>query len=80
MNELQASIFPSLQSRGGRAVKKWPRSEKGADGVVARKLRFAMRFETCRVSDHPVCGAFGGFATFIDAAATPPWQGGENVG
>ena len=23
---------------------------------------------------------FGGFATFIDAAATPPWQGGENAG
>src|SRR5437867_4895886 len=30
------------------------------------------------VSDHPVCGAFGGFANFLlVAAATPPLQGGE---
>jgi hypothetical protein len=28
--------------------------------------------EQLGVSDHPVCGRFGGFATFVNAAATPP--------
>src|SRR5947199_3935989 len=30
---------------------------RGADGVVAHKLHFALRLERWRVSDHPVCGA-----------------------
>jgi hypothetical protein len=30
-----------------------------------------------RVSDHPVCGASVASRLFIDAAATPPLQGGE---
>src|SRR5438128_3607803 len=46
VNQLRASIFPSLQRRGVRAIKKRFRSENGADGVVAHKLRFKMRFET----------------------------------
>src|SRR5438876_9479915 len=50
---------------------------KGADGVVARKLHFALRLETWRVSDHPVCGASVDSRLFIYAAATPPLQGGE---
>jgi hypothetical protein len=53
------------------------RFRKGADGVVNRKLRFAMRFETSRVVDHPVCGASVASQLFVDAAATPPLQGGE---
>src|SRR5437899_5849646 len=53
----------------------WPRHQKmvpfrkGADGVVARKHWL--------VSDHPVCGASVAARLFIDAAATPPLQGGE---
>src|SRR5437879_2723915 len=50
---------------------------KGADGVVARESRFATRFDTLRVSDHPVCGASVASRLFIDAAATPPCEGGE---
>src|SRR5204863_7922690 len=46
-------------------------------GVVAHKLCFEMRFETLAVSDHPVCGASVAARLFIDAAATPPLQGGE---
>jgi len=38
-----------------------------------------MCFETCRVVDHPVCGDAVASRLFIDAAATPPWQGGENA-
>src|SRR5437879_1576908 len=50
---------------------------KGADGVVARESRFATRFDTLRVSDHPVCGASVASRLFINAAASPPLQGGE---
>jgi hypothetical protein len=38
-----------------------------------------MRFETYRVIDHPVCGAAVAAQHFIDAAATPPWQGGKKT-
>jgi len=40
--------------------------------VVAHKLHFALRLETWRVSDHPVCGASVASRLFIYAAATPP--------
>jgi len=43
---------------------------KGADGVVNHNLRFAMRFETLLVSDHPVCGASVASRLFVEAAAT----------
>src|SRR5437867_2617078 len=33
--------------------------------------------ETCCVSDHPVCGSSVASRLLIDAAATPPLQGGE---
>jgi len=45
--------------------------------VVAHKLHFALRLETLRVSDHPVCGASVASQLFICAAAIPPLQGGE---
>jgi hypothetical protein len=93
MNDQQfiLSLFPSLPGRGGRAIKKMIPFRKGADGVVAHKSHFAMRSETCRLSDHPlcfalprsrsapVCGASVASRLLIDAAATPPWQGGENA-
>jgi hypothetical protein len=50
--------FPS--SRGGvdaTSIRCREASFNGADGVVAHT-------ETHPVSDHPVCGRFGGFATF----------------
>src|SRR5205823_1699217 len=49
----------------------------GADGVVAHKRCFGIRLQTCRVSDHPVCGSSVASRLLIDAAATPPLQGGE---
>jgi len=48
----------------------WPRHQetvpfrKGADGVVARELRFAMHFETFARKRPPRLRRFGGFATF----------------
>src|SRR5207248_4715455 len=36
-----------------------------------------MRFETLRVSDHPVCGASVASRLFSDAAATPPHEEGN---
>src|SRR5689334_1791357 len=70
MNWNQA-LFPSLQRRGGCAIKKMSRSNLS--------------------SRHPVCGARAAQARqraasievasrlFINAAATPPLQGGECV-
>ena len=69
--------FPSLQRRGGRAIKKKSPFRKGADGVVAQGLHCGMPFETSRVSDHPVCAALVASQHFINGAATPPLQGGE---
>ena len=62
---VQGDLFPSLQRRGGRAIKKMIPFRKGADGVVAHKFRFGMRFERLCVSDHPVYGASVGFASFL---------------
>src|SRR5947208_2484853 len=50
---------------------------KGADGVVARESSFAMRFQTFACERPPRLRRFGGFATFIDAAATPPHEEGN---
>src|SRR5262249_35265984 len=77
LSELRARmIFHSLR-RSGRAFQKMFTFRKGADGVVARALYFKMRFQTFRLSDHPVCGASVASRLLIDAAATPPLQGGE---
>src|SRR5258705_5876485 len=57
VTNVRDSVFPSLQRRGGRAIKKKSPFRKGADGVVAHRLHCGMRFETSRVSDHPVCAA-----------------------
>jgi ankyrin repeat protein len=50
---------------------------KGADGVVARKSRFEMHFETFACERPPRLRRFGGFAPFINAAATPPYKEGS---
>src|SRR6267142_5408503 len=77
MNWNQA-LFPSLQRRGGCAIKKMSRSNLssrrrgGQIGEIFRPEEF-------RRSDHPVCGASEASRLFIDAAATPPFQGGECV-
>src|SRR2546426_9578466 len=49
------SAFPSLQRRGGRAIRKKPPFRKGAAGGVAHKSCCETRCETWPVSDHPVC-------------------------
>jgi hypothetical protein len=61
----------------------------GADGVVAHRSGFGMRFEKWFVSDHhlgfalsrsrfaPVRGASVASRLFIDRAATPPHEEGN---
>src|SRR5712691_11407000 len=55
----------------------WPRHykmapfRKGADGVVARGSRFAMRFETFACERPPRLRRFGGFATFYSCRSHP---------
>src|SRR2546425_10055987 len=76
---MNCSEAHSPPCKGGVAVpsrKKDP-FRTGTAGVVAHKLRCRMRFETWCVSDHPVCAFKGGFAAFLDGAATPPQRGGE---
>src|SRR6266436_5948034 len=74
---IQACIFPSLQRRGGRAIKKWSRSEKARTGWSLASDVSECVLKHLRVSDHPVCGASVASRLFINAAATPPLQGGE---
>src|SRR5919109_1130087 len=77
MNWNQA-LFPSLKRRGGCAIKKISRSNLssrrrgGQTGETLQALRF-------RRTDHPVCSALEASRLFINAAATPPFQGGENA-
>src|SRR5437867_11362034 len=77
MNWNQA-LFPSLKRRGGCAIKKMSRSNLssrrrgGQIGEIFRPEEF-------RRTDHPVCGASEASRLFINAAATPPFQGGECV-
>ena len=61
---------PLLVRRGGRDIKKMPRSHLvGADGVVAHT-------ETPLVSDHPGCAASVASHLFLTGAATPPHEEG----
>src|SRR5439155_3483758 len=77
MNWNQA-LFPSLKRRGGCAIKKMSRSNLssrrrgGHIGEIFRPEEF-------RRTDPPVCGASEASRLFINAAATPPFQGGECV-
>src|SRR5437867_5361500 len=82
MNELtdcfSADTFPSLKRRGGCAIKEMSRSNLssrrrgGQIGEIFRPEEF-------RRTDHPVCGASEASRLFINAAASPPFQGGECV-
>src|SRR6266571_9576031 len=77
---LNKNVFPSLQRRGGRAIKRMmPKATKvGADGVVSPRNVFEMRSKHLISIDHPVCAVIGGLRhLFIGGAATPPLQGGE---
>src|SRR5438876_11649937 len=72
------SLFPSLKRRGGCAIKRMSRSNLssrrrgGQIGEIFRPEEF-------RRTDHPVCGASEASRLFINAADTPPFQGGECV-
>src|SRR5947199_4899577 len=89
MNWNQA-LFPSLKRRGGCAIKKMSRSNLSSRrrGGAKRKPDRAQpqekfgeifRPEEFRRTDHPVCGASEASRLFINAAASPPLQGGECV-
>src|SRR5438105_13722411 len=71
-----------LQRRGGRAIKKWSRSEKARTGWSLATDVSECVLKHLRVSDHPVCGASVASRLFSDAAATPPHEpsrGGGNA-
>src|ERR1700758_4763251 len=73
-----ADTFPSLKRRGGCAIKKMSRSNLSSrrrGGQIGEILRP----EEFHRTDHPVCGASEASRLFINAAATPPFQGGECV-
>src|SRR5438093_13691033 len=70
----------------------WPRPKNSPVPKKARtgwSVRRNLQAPTSRRTDHyygfalsrsrfaPVCGFFGGFATVIDAATSPPLRGGE---
>src|SRR5207249_11435582 len=87
MNWNQA-LFPSLKRRGGCAIKKMSRSNlssrrrggakrKPDRAQPQEKIGEIFRLEEFRRTDHPVCGASVASQLFIDAAASPPSQGGE---
>src|SRR5438552_7867789 len=89
MNWNQA-LFPSLKRRGGCAIKKMSRSNlssrrrggakrKPDRAQPQEKIGEIFRPEEFRRTDHPVCGASEASRLFINAAATPPLQGGECV-
>src|SRR5215471_10559703 len=84
----RVSIFPSLKRRGGCAVKKIsrshlsPRRRARSASAIARSINSGqtgeiIRPERFRRTDHPVCGSSVASHLLIDAAATPPFQGGE---
>src|SRR5438093_13736230 len=89
MNWNQALFF-SFKGRGGCAIKKMSRSNLSSRrrGGAKRKPDRAQpqekfgeifRPEEFRRTDHPVCGALEASRLFINAAATPPFQGGECI-
>src|SRR5438094_5704149 len=89
MNWNQA-LFPSFKRRGGCAIKKMSRSNlssrrrggakrKPDRAQPQEKIGEIFRPEELRRTDHPVCGASEASRLFINAAATPPFQGGECV-
>src|SRR2546425_11118297 len=68
--------IPLLVRRGGRASKKMVPFRKGADGVVARESRFAVRFETFACERPPRLREIRWLRDFfIERAATS--RGGE---
>src|SRR5205085_2218337 len=84
------ALFPSLQRRGGCAIKKMSRSNlssrrrggakrKPDRAQPQEKIGEIFRPEEFRRTDHPVCGASEASRLFINAAASPPFQGGECV-
>ena len=68
---LNKNVFPSLQRRGGRAIKKndaeGHQSWRGRGGQSSRRVW----------NDHPVCASKVASQHFLDGAATPPVPGGE---
>ena len=76
---LNTDVFPSLQRRGGCAIKKiMPKATKvGADGVVSPRNVFGIVWKHLIPNDHSVC-AFKVSQPpqhFLDGAATPPGRG-----
>src|SRR5207302_7034518 len=61
----------SAPSKNG-SIPKTARTGWSLTGLVSKCV-----LKHWRVSDHPVCGASVAARLFIDAAATPPLQGGE---
>ena len=61
---------PLLRRRGGGGL---------ATALPSGQIGEIFRPEEFRRTDHPVCGASEASRLFVNAAATPPFQGGECV-
>src|SRR5438270_906249 len=77
VNELRASIFPSLRRRVSAPSKNGSVPKTARTGWSLTSYVSKCVLKHWLVSDHPVCGASVAARLFIDAAATPPLQGGE---
>src|SRR6266513_2952681 len=66
--------IPLLEKEGWTRHQEMDPFRNGAAGVVSPARCQASTF---RRTDHPVCGASVASQLSIDAAATPPFQGGE---
>src|SRR6266478_5161616 len=68
---VRESAFPSLERRGGRALKKKNPFRKGADGVVAHRRCFGMRVRNVACERPPRLRRFGRSAAFVLMAQPP---------
>src|SRR5437868_876792 len=73
--KLWACVFPSLQRRGGRAIKKMSPLRIGADGVVSSAKSLGLK--SFAELTTPSARSKVASRYFLDRASTPPFQGGE---
>src|SRR5712671_3675674 len=71
--------FPSLPRRGGRAIKKWSRSEKARTGWSLTSYVSECVLKRVLWLTTPSAALRWLRDFIIDAAATPPLQGGESA-
>src|ERR1043166_7538224 len=78
MSRSASPIGRSLKRRSAKSLGLKSFAELTTPSAALRRLR-AFLLMPQRRTDHPVCGASEASRLFINAAATPPFQGGECV-